>query len=62
MDMPRNSERPVIKRFLMEFMFVNCRKDKPTDPAAQEHDLHLLNNIREKIKCFRLIMPTYKTK
>lgn len=34
--MPRKSESPVITRFLMQFMFVNWRNDKPTEAGSKE--------------------------
>lgn len=30
-DKPKNKDTPTIKRFLIEFMFVNCKKDSPTE-------------------------------
>lgn len=38
-DIPRNSESPVIMRFLIEFMFVNWRNDNPTEAENQETEL-----------------------
>jgi len=31
MDKPKKRETPQIKRFLIEFMLVNCKNDSPTD-------------------------------
>lgn len=33
MDTPRKRERPVMKRFLIEFILVNWRNDSPTEAA-----------------------------
>jgi hypothetical protein len=30
-DKPKKKETPVMKRFLIEFMFVNCKNDNPTE-------------------------------
>jgi hypothetical protein len=30
-DNPKKKATPVIKRFLIEFMFVNCKNDSPTE-------------------------------
>ena len=45
-DSPRNSETPTINRFLSEFMFVNCKKDNPTEPA-KEYNMYMMKNQRE---------------
>lgn len=37
-EIPRKSERPVMMRFLIEFMLVNWRKDNPTEPACRKHE------------------------
>jgi len=33
MDKPKKRETPQIKRFLIEFMLVNCKNDSPTEAA-----------------------------
>lgn len=38
-DIPRNRDNPVINRFLIEFMLVNCRNDRPTEPAEENGSL-----------------------
>lgn len=46
--MPRKSDRPVMMRFLMEFMFVNWRKESPTDAARFQRKMASLqaeNNV-----------------
>lgn len=37
-DRPRNSESPVMMRFLIEFMFVNWRKDNPTEAERNSQE------------------------
>jgi len=34
-ERPRKMETPTIKRFRMEFMLVNCKKDSPTAAERQ---------------------------
>lgn len=35
-DNPKKRDTPVMKRFLKEFMFVNCRKDSPTEAVTKK--------------------------
>lgn len=43
MEIPRKSESPVIMRFLIQFMFVNWRKDNPTEAAGHSGMFYQLN-------------------
>jgi len=46
MDKPKKRETPQIKRFLIEFMLVNCKNDSPTD-AVQTKLAILINKAEE---------------
>jgi len=38
MDMPRNSDMPIMKRLRIEFMLMNCIKESPTAPENPKQD------------------------
>lgn len=69
-DNPRKRETPVMKRFLIEFMFVNCRNDNPTE-AGNKRDVRQMGKIERDMqndafrsggKEFLLRILTNKTK
>jgi hypothetical protein len=43
-DRPRKMETPTIKRLRMEFMLVNCRKDRPTAAEIRQRYRQSRNN------------------
>lgn len=45
--MPRKSESPVIMRFLMQFMFVNWRNDKPTEAGSKQGYYCVIDEVEE---------------
>jgi hypothetical protein len=38
MEIPRNSDVPIMKRLRIEFMLVNCIKESPTAPGNIEQE------------------------
>jgi hypothetical protein len=45
-DMPKNRAMPVIKRFLIEFMLVNCKNDSPTEAEKQKINKIISHKMR----------------
>jgi len=44
---PKKRATPVIKRFLIEFMLVNCKNDSPTE-AAKRKNCHKRREVERK--------------
>lgn len=67
-DSPKNSETPVMKRFLIEFMFVNCKKDSPTEAAMGKKinkQLYAHSSLLERephVGMFYHVLPTRPNK
>jgi hypothetical protein len=52
-DMPKKRATPVIKRFLIEFMLVNCKNDSPTEAEKQKILLVIkMRGIKVKMRNF----------
>lgn len=55
-----NSETPVMKRFLIEFMFVNCKKDSPTDAAIEEKRSSIsMASVLEIDPCIQMLITSF---
>lgn len=39
MDKPKKRATPVMKRFLIEFIFVNCKNDNPTEALDKKKNI-----------------------
>jgi hypothetical protein len=51
--MPKKRATPVIKRFLIEFMLVNCKNDSPTEAEKQKILLVIkMRGIKVKMRNF----------
>ena len=63
---PKKRATPVIKRFLIEFMLVNCKNDSPTEAERQKGAIvikgemkHREAQIKSKVQ---MIVLTHKAK